>query len=531
MKRLKLCIVGLSVLWNLTSSNASASTFVYCSEGSPTAFNPQITTDGTSNNAAAHTVYDRLVEFKYGTTEVVPSLASSWKVTGKGKIFTFTLRKGVQFHTTAFFTPTREMNADDVLFSFNRMRDSDNPYHKISGGNYEYWNAMDMGKLVKTIKKVDNYTVEITLNEAEAPFLANLAMSFMSVLSKEYADKLMAAGTAEKIDQEPVGTGPFIFKQYSKDTMIRFERNEKYFAGAPSIEKLVFAITPDPSVRYQKLKTGECHLVIEPAPADLEAMRADSKLKVLSAAGLNVGYLSMNTLKKPFDNLMVRKAVAHALNKADYINAIYLGNAIPAKGPLPPSMWGSHHGLQEYEFSPEKAKELLKKAGYPNGFEAELWTLPITRPYIPNGKKLGEMMQADLARIGIKVKLVSYDWSTYLAKARTGEHQMLQLGWTGDNGDPDNFLNVLLGCSAVEAGSNNAKWCHKPFNDLIIKAKRTTDMKARTEYYKQAQEIFNERVPWIPLAHSVIFRAMSTKVDGYKIDPLGGDIFKEVKLQ
>ncbi len=508
-----------------------AKTFVYCSEGSPTAFNPQITTDGTSNNASAHTVYNRLVEFKYGSTEIIPSLAKSWTISKDRKTYTFTLRKDVPFHKTKYFTPSRMLNADDVIFSFNRQRDKNHPFHKIGGGRYEYFEGMEMGTLISGIKKIDNHKIEITLTKPEAPFLANMAMSFMSILSKEYGDQLLKLGTPDKIDHRPIGTGPFAFKRYVKDNMIRFTAFDKFFEGAPKIDQLVFSITPDPSVRYQKLKTGECHLIIEPAPADLTAMRKNHKLILMDGPGLNVGYLAMNTQKKPYDNKLVRQAINHALNKKAYIDAIYLGNAMVAKNPLPPSLWSYNKNIKDYSYNPKLAKELLKKAGHSKGFETEIWTLPVTRPYNPNGKKMGEMMQADLAKVGIKAKLISYDWSTYLKKARDGEHHLIQLGWTGDNGDPDNFLNVLLGCSGVKAGSNVARWCHSKFNELIVKAKMLTKQKQRAALYAKAQKIFKDEAPWAPIAHSIIYRAMSDKVKGYQIDPLGGDIFRYVDLK
>ncbi len=515
----------------MLSTSLSAKTFVYCSEGSPSAFNPQITTDGTSNNASAHTVYNRLVDFKYGTTEIKASLATSWKVSKDKKIYLFNLRKGVKFHTTKYFAPTRNFNADDVLFSFNRQKDKKHAYHLVGGGHYEYFNAMDMGNLIKEIKKVNDFQVKITLTKPEAPFLANMAMSFMGILSKEYADQLQKENKKERIDNFPVGTGPYIFKSYKKDTLIRFTKNKDYFESRPKIDKLVFSITPDPSVRYQKLKTGECHLIIEPAPADVASMKKNIKLKVLEGAGLNVGYLAMNVKKKPFDNVNVRKAINLALNRQAYIDAIYLGNAKIAKNPLPPTIWSYDKNIKPFEFNVKKAKSLLTKAGFANGFKTELWTLPVTRPYNPNGKKMGEMMQADLAKIGIKVKLISYDWPTYLAKSRKGEHTMIQLGWTGDNGDPDNFLNVLLGCTSVKAGSNVSKWCNKDFNKLITRAKTITSQKERTKLYKTAQRVFRKEVPWAPIAHSTIYRAMSKNVIGYKIDPLGGDIFRAVDLK
>lgn len=525
---MKLIILFTALIF---SSASMAKSFVYCSEGSPTAFNPQITTDGTSNNASAHTIYERLVDFKYGTTEIIPKLAKSWKVSKDRKTYTFTLRKGVKFHKTKYFTPTRELNADDVLFSFNRQWDKNHAYNKVSGGSYEYFTGMDMNNLITKIEKVGDYKVKITLNSPEAPFIANMAMSFMSILSKEYADQLAKKDEKEKIDNYPVGTGPFVFNKYKKDTIIRFNKNPSYWGTPAKVDKLVFSITPDPSVRYQKLKTNECHLIIEPSPADIGAMKNNKDLVVMQGAGLNVGYLAMNTQKAPFDKLNVRLAINHALNKQSYIDAIYLGNAIVAKNPLPPTIWSYNKTVKDYDYNPKKAMKLLKKAGLEKGFETEIWTLPVTRPYNPNGKKMGEMMQADLAKVGIKAKLITYDWPTYLKKAREGSHSLIQLGWTGDNGDPDNFLNVLLGCSGVNSGSNVARWCNKKFNDLIVKAKLTTVKKSRNALYQRAQKIFKKEAPWAPIAHSIIFRAMSKKVKGYKIDPLGGDIFRTVELK
>lgn len=527
--------VGLLILATLTSGclgkKGGSKNFVYCSEGSPTAFNPQITTDGTSNNAAAHTIYEKLVDFKYGTTDIVPALAEKFNISEDRLSYTFDLRKNVSFHSLGDFKPTRPLNADDVLFSINRMRLKDHPYHKVGGGSYEYFNGMEMGKIIKDVEKVGDHRVVIKLNRPEAPFLANLAMSFMSILSKEYADHLDKKGEKDKIDHFPVGTGPFIFKKYVKDSLIRFKKNKNYWGEAPKVEGLVFAITPDPSVRYQKLKAGECHLIIEPSPADISAINKEEDLKLLSGSGLNVGYLAMNTQRKPYDNVLVRKAVNLALNRDSYIEAIYLGQAIKAKNPLPPTIWSYNENISDYNHNVEKAKELLSKAGYPQGFDTEIWTLPVTRPYNPNGKKMGEMMQADLAKVGIKAKLISYDWPTYLKKARDGEHQLIQLGWTGDNGDPDNFLNVLLGCGGVEAGSNVARWCNDEFEKLISEAKLTTDIDKRTKLYLKAQEVFKEQAPWVTLAHSKVFRAMAKNVKGYLIDPLGGDIFKKIELK
>lgn len=522
-------LIGALLLSLSLPAAAAPKVFVNCSEGSPSVFNPQLATDGTTFNAT-RAIYDKLVDFKYGETTLVPGLAESWKVSKDGLVYTFKLRKGVKFHTTPYFKPTRALSADDVLFSFNRQRLKDHPYYKVGGGQYEYFTSMEMESLVKNIEKVDDLTVRFTLSKPEAPFLANVAMDFASILSAEYAEKLTKTGTPEKIDIEPVGTGSFIFVRYDKDQMIRYKANPEHYRGKPAIDSLVFAITTDASVRFQKLKAGECQFLTQPAPADLQAMKADSKIKVIEAPGLNVGYLSMNVEKAPLDKPLVRQAINHALDRKSYIEAIYLKNAVVAKNPLPPTMWSYNTKVKDYDYNPIKAKELLAKAGLPNGFEIELWTLPVSRPYNPNGKKMGEMMQADLAKVGIKAKLITFDWPTYLTKSKAGEHQLLQMGWTGDNGDPDNFLNVLLGCAAVAGGANRARWCFKPFDFLVQKAKITSSRAARTKLYEEAQEIFKREAPWATLAHAVVYRAMAKNVQGYKIDPFGGDYFHEVDL-
>lgn len=521
----------LSVLLGGLQFASASKTFVYCSEASPSNFNPQTVTDGPSFNASSATIFNRLVEFKSDSVEIEPGLAESWTISKDGLKYTFKLRPNVQFHSNFGFAPTRPVSADDVLFSFGRMMDVKHPYHRIGRGSYEYFTSMDMGKIIKTINKVDNLTVEFVLNKKEAPFLANMAMDFASIHSKEYGDYLLAKGQADKIDMQPVGTGPFVFESYQKDTLIRYRAFDQYWAGRPKISKLIFAITPDPTVRAQKVKAGECHLMAEPNPADLPQLKKMDRLKVLDREGLNVGYLAFNTSKKPFDNPDVRRAIIHALNRENYISAVYLGNATLAKNPIPPSMWSYNTEIKDFEYNPEKAKQILAKAGFPNGFETALWTLPVSRPYNPAGKKMGELMQADLAKVGIKVKLSTFDWPTYLERSRKGEHQMVQLGWTGDNGDPDNFLNILLGCSAVKAGSNVSRWCHKPFNDLIQQAKETTDQKRRTELYKKAQEVFKTESPWVPLAHGRVYRAMSSRVEGFKIHPVGRDVFTRVELK
>lgn len=265
---------ALFLLLGCSLKTGDSQSFVYCSEGSPSSFNPQVFTDGTSNNASSHTIYERLVAFEYGSVKIISSLAKSFSISEDRLTYTFQLREGVSFHSQKFkedqeFIPTRNLNSSDVLFSFNRMYQKDHPYHKVSGGSYEYFVGMGMNKAIKEMKAPDDKTVIITLNAPDASFLANLAMPFMSILSKEYGDFLLKRDEAERIDQYPVGTGPFVFKKYVKDSLIRYKRNEAYWGELPNIKRMAFAITPDASVRYQKLKTMECHFINSPSPADL----------------------------------------------------------------------------------------------------------------------------------------------------------------------------------------------------------------------------------------------------------------------
>jgi dipeptide transport system substrate-binding protein len=508
-----------------------ADTLVYCSEGSPESLNPQLILSGTARNATATTIYDRLVDFRPGTTEIVPALAESWSISVDQKTYLFRLRRGVKFHRTAFFTPTRDFNADDVLFSLNRQWKADHPYHRMGGGNYQYFQGMGMDKLIVSAERVDAYTVRIVLSRPDAPFLADLAMPFMSILSAEYGAKLIGQGRPEDIDTEPIGTGPYAFRSYVKDSTIRYDANPQYWRGAPGIAHLVFVITPNASVRVQKVRRGECQIAVAPPPADLRTIRKDNRLVLQAQDGLNIGYLAMNTEKTPFNNVLVRRAVAHALDRQAYIDAIFLGNAKPAINPYPPTLWSYTDRVRTYPYDPAKARALLTEAGYSQGFSATLWTLPVSRPYNPHGRTMGEMMQADLARVGIKVELVTYDWPTYLSKVKRGEHDMAQLGWSGDNGDPDNFLYTLFSCDAVTRGSNNARYCRPDFNRLITDARATSDVQVRSDLYARALAMLAADEPVVPLVHSTVFRLMSTKVAGYVMNPFDIDYFAGLTLK
>lgn len=509
---------------------AAAGTLVYCSEGSPETFNPQLATSGTTFDASSRQIYNRLVEFKIGSTEIMPGLAKRWEVSADGREYTFFLRKNVKYHRTKFFAPNRDFNAHDVLFSFNRQRDKSHSYSKVSGGVYKYYEDMDMGNLITDIVKLDDYTVKFVLSRPESPFLSNMAMDFASILSKEYADAMLASGTPEKVDLQPVGTGPFMFTRYQKDAFIRYQSHPDYWRGREKTDKLVFAITVDPSVRYARLRAGECHVMAYPLPADIPAMKKNPSIKVMEQPGLNIGYWAFNVEKQPFDKLEVRRAMNHAVNRKAILDAVFLGTGQVAKNPIPPTMWSYDESTVDYEYDPEKAKRLLADAGMASGFETDIWAMPVQRPYNPNARKMAEMIQQDLKNVGVRAKVVSYEWGTYLSKSRDGEHQTILLGWTGDNGDPDNFFSPLMSCASARSGNNRALWCNETFDALIKQARAESDQTLRADLYRQAQAIFKHDAPWLTIAHSVRYQPARTNVSGLKIDPFGGIYFSGVVL-
>jgi dipeptide transport system substrate-binding protein len=429
------------------------------------------------------------------------------------------------------FKPTRDFNADDVLFSFERQWKENHPYHKVSGGKYDYFGDMDMPKLLESIEKVDDYTVRMRLKEPNVAMLANLAMDFASIHSAEYAAMLDKAGKKEQFDQVPVGTGPFSFVMYQKDAVIRFKANKDYWGEKALVDDLVFAITPDPTTRYSKLKAGECHFVIAPRPADLPEMQKDKTLKVIQQPGLNIAYWSFNVLKPPLDKKEVRLALNMAIDKKSIIRDVYLGAGTAAKNLIPPTLWGYNDSVKDYPYDPGKAKALLKSAGVATPLEIDLWYMPVQRPYNPNAKRIAEMMQSDLAKIGVNAKLVTYEWGEYRKRAQQGEHMTVQLGWTGDNGDPDNFF-FLRGCAAARPGGQNlSKWCDKAYDDKMNRAKTLSDNKERAKLYMEMQAIEHEAAPDLKIAHSVVWEAMRANVTGFKQSPLAAHQFNGVDLK
>ncbi|WP_017902289.1 ABC transporter substrate-binding protein [Pseudomonas asplenii] len=510
----------------------SAKPLVVCTEASPEGFDPVLYTTAVTSDAAAETLFNRLVDFKPGTAEIQPALAESWEISPDGLQYTFHLRKGVKFHTTDYFKPTRELNADDVLWSFQRQLDPNHPWHKQSTVGFPYFESMDFQNLLKSVEKVDDMTVRFTLSRPEAPFLLDLGMAFTSIHSAEYANQLLKAGKLDDLNAKPIGTGPFVFQRYAKDAQVRYKANPDYFRGKPPAEALIFAITPDNNTRLQKLRANECQVALYPKPDDVPSIQADPNLQVVSMAAMATGYTAINTEHKYLSDVRVRQAIELALDKQTYADTLFgKGNAIPAVNPYPPTLLGYNDKLKNPPLNLDKARALLKEAGVPEGTVFTLYTRNGGGPTNPNPQLGAQLIQSDLAKIGLKIDIRVMEWAEMLKRAKKGEHDLVSAGWSGDNGDPDNFLTPLMSCEAAKNGENYSRWCNQPFQTLIEQARAETVPAERAALYEKALEILHNDVLWVDQVHPKMFTAMRKNVEGYHINPLSTNNFATTQVK
>lgn len=504
---------------------AAAQTLIIGRSGDSALLDPANTTDGESLRVTGN-IFDTLVAYKPNNTEIIPSLATSWTASPDGKVWTFTLRDGVKFQDGTDF------NASAVVFNLERWWDKSNPYH--TGGNFDYFQSMfgglkgDKRCVIQDVKAPDQQHVQITLKVSQAPFLANMAMAAFGIASPKAVEKY-----GDQFGYHPVGTGPFVFQEWKPNDRITLVKNRDYWQpGWPRLDKLVFRTIPDNSARLTALESGEIDMMDGLNPADAAKVRGDNKLKLIIRPSMNLGYLAFNTSKKPFDKVKVRQALSMAINKKGLIDAFFSGMALPAKNDLPPSIWGYNDDVKDYPYDPAAARKLLAEAGYPQGFSTELWAMPVARPYMPQPLKMAESIQADFAQIGVKAKIVTMDWATYLKRTANGEHTMALFGWSGDNGDPDNFLYVYLDKDNADppAATNISMYKNEQVHELLVKARTTPDQNIRAELYKEVQQIARDDAPIVPLVHSTPLLAAATYVKGFIPHPTTVDRFTNVYI-
>lgn len=491
--------------WDAKACGRVGGTLVFAQAQDAVTLDPHDATDGFSVNNTSN-AFDTLVRFRPDTTQVEPSLAESWTVSADGLVWTFKLRRGVRFHDGTPF------NSEAVVFNYQRQADAKHPYHH---GAFEY--AGFTFQNVKSVTAVDAQTVRFTLSARFAPFITNMAMFSTGIASPTAIRKF-----GKDFFKNPVGTGPFKFVEWVQKDHVTWEANREYWAGRPCVDRLIVRGIPDNTVRLLEMERGTVHMMDQVNPPDYDRIRRNQNLALFTGPGLNVGYVAMNVEKEPFNDVRIRRAVNHAVNKAALVRAFYGGIGQPAKNPMPPTIWGYNDAVKPYEYSVAKAKQLLAEAGYPNGFSTELWWPNRARPYLTQPPKIAEALQQQLAQAGIRAKLVTMEWGTYLKRTSEAEHPMAILGWIGDNGDPDNFLYVLLDKDNAKKGnaSNIAFYGNSAVHDLLIRAQQVSDQSRRAAFYRQAQELIARDAPWVPLVHAARVGAYRRQVQNFSLHPL-----------
>ncbi|MBA5601374.1 ABC transporter substrate-binding protein SapA [Pectobacterium aroidearum] len=507
--------------------NIHQSGFVYCVNDVLNTFNPQMARSGVTIDTLAAQLYDRLLDVDPYTYRLMPELAQRWEVLDNGSTYRFYLRRDVPFQRTAWFSPTRNMNADDVIFSFQRMLDEKHPYHDVNGGEYPYFDSLQFADSVQSIRKLGEYSVEIRLNSPDASFLWHLATHYAPILSAEYAQRLAKEDKKELLDREPVGTGPYLLNEYRNGQYIRLTRNDDYWRGLPRMQQVVVDLGSGGTGRLSKLLTGECDVLAYPAASQLTILRNDPRLRLSLRPGMNVAYLAFNVRKPPLDDRRVREAIALAINNDRLMQSIYYGTAETAASILPRASWAYDNESQITEYNPQKARQILQDLGLTN-LNLRLWVPSASQSYNPSPLKTAELIQADLAQIGVTVTIVPVEGRFQEARLMELSHDLTLAGWATDSNDPDSFFRPLLSCAAIRSQSNYAHWCDPTFDEVLQNALSSQQLSKRIDYYQQAQRILAEQLPVLPLASSLRLLAYRYDMKGLVLSPFGNASFAGV---
>ncbi len=507
--------------------NIRQSGFVYCVNDVLNTFNPQMARSGVTIDTLAAQLYDRLLDVDPYTYRLMPELAQRWEVLDNGSTYRFYLRHDVPFQRTEWFSPTRNMNADDVIFSFQRMLDKKHPYHDVNGGEYPYFDSLQFADSVQSIRKLGEYSVEIRLNSPDASFLWHLATHYAPILSDEYAQRLAKEDKKELLDREPVGTGPYMLNEYRNGQYIRLTRNADYWRGLPRMPQVVIDLGSGGTGRLSKLLTGECDVLAYPAASQLTILRNDPRLRLSLRPGMNVAYLAFNVRKAPLDDRRVREAIALAINNDRLMQSIYYGTAETAASILPRASWAYDNESQVTEYNPQKARQILQELGLTN-LNLRLWVPSASQSYNPSPLKTAELIQADLAQIGVTVTIVPVEGRFQEARLMELSHDLTLAGWATDSNDPDSFFRPLLSCAAIRSQSNYAHWCDPTFDEVLQNALSSQQLSKRIDYYQQAQRILAEQLPVLPLASSLRLLAYRYDMKGLVLSPFGNASFAGV---
>lgn len=504
--------------------------FVYCVSGQVNTFNPQKAGSGLIVDTLAAQIYDRLLDVDPYTYRLVPELAESWEVLDNGATYRFHLRNGVQFQTTSWFKPTRAFNADDVVFTFERIFNRSHPWHNVNGPNFPYFDSLQFADSVENVRKLDNRTVEFRLKRPDASFLWHLATHYASVMSAEYAANLTKVGHQEWLDRQPVGTGPYQLDEYRTGQYIRLQRHPTFWRGKPLMPQVVVDLGSGGTGRLSKLLTGECDVLAWPAASQLTILRDDPRLRLTLRPGMNIAYLAFNTDKPPMNNPEVRHALALAINNQRLMQSIYYGTAETAASILPRASWAYDNEAKITEYNPAESRKRLKALGLEN-MTLRLWVPTTSQAWNPSPLKTAELIQADMAQVGVKVIIVPVEGRFQEARLMDMNHDLTLTGWATDSNDPDSFFRPLLSCAAIGSQTNFAHWCNREFDSVLQKALASQQLASRIDAYDEAQQILAKDLPVLPLASSLRLQAYRYDIKGLVLSPFGNASFAGVSRE
>lgn len=501
--------------------------FIYCESGNVTFLNPQISDGNSILETISAQIYDRLLIIDPSTQKPSANLATSWEVDETGTLYTFTLKQDVHFHNTEWFTPSRTLNAHDVVFSFNRILHNEHPFHSVNAGHYPWFNSINFSNMITSVEALNPHQVRFTLASPDNAFLSVLASTYAVILSEEYAQHLALMDDKNAIDFNPIGTGAFKLEQRQANEFLRLKRHDLYWQGPATMSQIVFDISTRGTGSLAKLLRQECDVVANPISSQLPIIIENDALTLYSQTAMNVAYIAVNTQDPILQDQRVRKALSLAIDRSSLINSVYYNSGIEAKSILPPASWayGSDNAHIRYDIN--YAKGLLREAGIKEGLELTMWIPLDNHSYNPSPKKSAEIIQNDFAKLGIDLQLVTSDILN-ATELKEADIDLVLTGWNANNSDPDSLLRPLLSCDAKQAGFGVANWCNEEFDALLDLAKETTQPRYRTNIYHQIQNLLSEELPIIPLAHGVKYQANQSSLTGFTLSPFNTYSFHDV---
>ncbi|PMH46725.1 ABC transporter substrate-binding protein [Vibrio sp. 10N.286.49.B3] len=504
--------------------------FIVCGHSTPSSFNPQLVDSGVTSEALSTQIFNSLTHLNPVTHQPIPSLAKDWQVNDAGTEYTFTLHTDVWFQSTQWFTPTRPLNAEDVVFSFKRIIDHTHPFHYINNARYPWFSGIGFQNLLVDVQAIDTKTVKFILNRPNNTFLSNISTSHAVIHSAEYAKVLIAKNEKHLLDSKPIGTGPFYLDEYQANDFIRLRRHDNYWHGAAKVDQVVFDISHRGTGTLAKLLRHECDVLHAPISSQLPIIQQQTEhLEITEKPTMNVAFIALNTMRPALNDPRVRKALSLAINRQSILDSVYYGTGTKAFTLLPPSSWAYQKDTSQIRYDRNYALALLKEAGYESGLALTMSVPLEPRIYDPSPKKTAELIQSNLANIGVEITLLTDERYSRSDSAQMIHADLSLTGWIGDTGDPDNFFRPLLSCHSDQAGINVSMWCNSDFDSLLDLALEADHGRYRLNLYHQVQNILNEELPVIPLTHGVQLQVHTKTLTGFKTSPFHTQSFDLVE--